>query len=91
MSQKSAEDQGLMRTHSVASQCIVLLRELASAHPNLKLPIGLYGTKDRPLDRICNFLMAELEGVRQDTGFDPSAGSTTSQEPPYDQSSEDKA
>ncbi len=72
----------MIRVYSAAEQCIVILQELARQHPGLTLPAGRYGAKDRPLDRVCNFLVAELEGLKSDTGFDPSGGATKSEGAP---------
>lgn len=55
-----------------------ILRELRLNHPSATLPAGKYGAPNRPLDRACNFLEHELEGLMQDTGVDPSAGAATS-------------
>jgi len=89
MSQKSAEELRLQRVYNSVQQCIVILQELARTNPGLRLPKGEYAMADRPLDRICNFLVTELRGIQQDTGLDPSAGAATSEEQPDGKTSED--
>ena len=63
----------LSRVHSVAQQCRSILSDLNRANPDLLLPAGKYGAANRRLSAICNFLIMELEGMMDDTGWDPSS------------------
>ena len=65
---------GLIRVYNAADQCQTILRQLGAMHPDLLLPVGAYGAAYRSLARAVLFLCAELEGLKRDTGFDPSAG-----------------
>ncbi len=72
----------MISIYNKLEQCRNILRDLRLHHPGVTLPVGLYGMKDRPLDKACIFLERELEGLMRDSGCDPSAGETRPGEAP---------
>jgi len=72
----------MRKVYSTAQQLLVILRELRLSHPGVTLPGGHYGMKDRPLEKVCNFLESEVQGLMSDTDFVPAAGAPQSREAP---------
>lgn len=75
---KSADEELILqRTYNVSQQCELILRQLRSTVGQTTLPMGTWGEAGDDLHSRLTFIMTELNGIRVDTGFDPSAGETT--------------